>query len=349
MQSLASHELWAGALQDKGFNPSPFWVAIGGSLAQITPLSSPWARLVFNLDIVVWLLALLAVGRNFSIRTALLAGFFSILYFGTYHRLMGNLVQYFWMASLLGGMAMWAKQKYVWSGLFFAYSAAVRVFPIVAITGLAVKYLWSRFSSQSTPFSHLHTFFSSFIGGGVLFFFLGSLTGRGIGVWKEFLEKMVLHSGYLVGERFNIGLRNWWASQGLMGREWDVLYILFMFIVLGVFVCIVLRVHEIETFAYSSVLLYFVTTVSPYYYQILALGFVLYGYTHGKDQRDQKWGFYAALVLLGVLFFNVIINIESFVSLWAIAQPLTEISVLSLCGVMLLGGYWFSRKKATEQ
>lgn len=330
LQSLADVGFWSQALQDKGFNPSPFWVVVGGTLANWVPLNNTVGiALLFNLDVLLLAVALIVAAWSVGLRTALCMGLFSLLYFGTFYRLMGNFLQYSWLSAIIIGVCFWHKGKQNVGSVFLAYASVVRIFPAFLLLGAAIQAMYERTGLL---------FLKRFVMWCMLFVAIGSLTGRESYAWYEFVHKMKLHSSFIVGESLNMGLRNFIVTLPVSPIVGNLLYLLLVLVAGYLFVHSVKRGNILETIVYSAVFVYFVLTLSPYYFQIFILVPLLYRVPMSPQRKADTWGRWSLIIVWLLLAVNALANVDAFVSLRATAKPLTEISLLLFCLVILVGG-----------
>jgi hypothetical protein len=122
---------WNGVFHDKGYNATPVWSMFVGRLTNWIDTSQPVGLLnLALLDPVLILLSIVAVGRSFGPRAALLM----IVLIGT-HMIMshshmkGALLRTDWVMALVLAICCLKSDRPVLAGALAAYAASVRVFP----------------------------------------------------------------------------------------------------------------------------------------------------------------------------------------------------------------------------
>ena len=176
----------------------------------------------------------------------------------------------------------------------------MRIFPLVLLIGPGIKlvqlYIAKRegISTNNELRRQLVHFFYWFLGASILFGLLGLFSGRGVNCWIEFLQKMSIHSSFIAGEGFNMGLRNFISALPIGGELAYVGYVLILSVVTWSFIKIIRELDNlVSLFSVSSILIYFLMTLSPYYYLLLAVLLLL---------PDTKASKFVSISLFGLLY-----------------------------------------------
>lgn len=188
--------LWTGMIRDKGLNTTPFWLALAEPIANLVPPGTLGFWFFLHLDFWLIMMALGLAWRVFGAERAALAGLFLVTWMGTMPQLTGHWFQYVWLALALIGVALYQHRPGI-SGAALAMATGLRVFP-------AVLFLWPLLHWKQTP----KRFWGGAVTAGAGALLIGSFSSLGFAVWPEFLTKMIDHSGYIVHEPGNFGLRN---------------------------------------------------------------------------------------------------------------------------------------------
>lgn len=291
---LEGPDFFANLFTDKGFNPPPFWAAVAMPLARALPISnSGVAEIVFNLDVAAVLLGVLIVWRSCSGVAALLTAGLTIFYFGNYGLIGGNFLQYLWFPLTVVAITLWAKNQPGLSGAVLGVAGGLQVFPLFFGLPIVFRAIIEIVRRRKPAEQRLYfRFTSALIVSLLACFLLGSLTGRGVGVWGEWQRKISIHKHYLQGEIFNIGLANLTAaavskdhSDGhnyvddlpktmtrlelLKSNIWIFRFLCAIFLAMWVFA--VVRAPAEELFGHGFLIMYAAVSASPYYYLTLAL------------------------------------------------------------------------------
>jgi len=323
--SLAPAYPFASALNDKGFNPPPSWVAVAKPLAQALPISnSRVADIVFNLDVLAVFAGVSIIWRKRSGIAALLTAALTIFYFGNFGRIGGNFLQYFWFPLLVVAIILWAKGRPGLSGAVLGVAVGLQIFPLffglpIVVRGI-IEFLRHRKESDWLP----HFRFSGALIAVILAGFLsGSLAGQGVGGWGEWQKKISIHTKYLKGEIFDIGLANLTASavstnhndsatyeddvsntfiriDSLRRNIW--IYRALCALFLATWVLIVGGAPADDLFGYGFLIMYATASSSPYYYLTLALVPFMFWKSSRILRLYATWGAVALFAANAILF-----------------------------------------------
>ncbi|PZR14383.1 MAG: hypothetical protein DI536_09995 [Archangium gephyra] len=128
-----------GSMNDHGGNATPVWFMSARALFKSAPASDAtmW-RGVFA-DLLLFALAILAIGWAWGARTALLAivvfGAMDFYQFGS--NWFGATLRHDWLSLWAIGVALLKKRQYGWAGAALAWSAWIRAFPALTLVTLS--------------------------------------------------------------------------------------------------------------------------------------------------------------------------------------------------------------------
>jgi hypothetical protein len=140
---------YLGTMHDHGANATPVWLAIAHLVFAHTTASNTTLTITGLLDPLLLLIALIAIGRTYGLRTMLV----SMLVFGANDYYMfgsnwgGATLRHDWMAYLALGLCALKVERWALGGALLALSAAIRAFPIMTLAVLAIPvgwWLWDR-------------------------------------------------------------------------------------------------------------------------------------------------------------------------------------------------------------
>lgn len=291
---------WLDAVIDKGFNQTPFWTFVARACTNLIPLNGGLGgRILFHFDILLVAFSLALVAKATDARSALLLGIGIVTYFGTYHRLLGNFLQYTWLALLLGAISLWKLKRDALSAFCFSLAGMLHGFPFLLLSGFAARTAQRWLARRRHDGAELRreAAYLAFVAGTAVFLAALCTPFLGIKAWLQFFRNITLHSRELVAEPFNIGLKNLIATSGSENlfshpysysenragtraamryfEEHHGLYVLLAAAGVALFLFSVRRVKGADTFALSLLFLYIFFTLSPYYYLSLVLVFLL--------------------------------------------------------------------------
>ena len=135
---------YLGSMSDHGGNATPVWMSIAHLMFAKTAASNKTLFIAALLDPLLLLIAFVAIGRTFGVRTMLV----SIVLFGANDFYMfgtnwgGATLRHDWMAYLALGICALRKHRWVIGGALLALAAMIRAFPAMALLVLVFPVLW---------------------------------------------------------------------------------------------------------------------------------------------------------------------------------------------------------------
>ncbi len=200
-------------LRDHGFNPTPVWALIGGTLANLVPAGNPRGIVLLCLLDPLLLAAMFAlVAWAFGLETMLLAMLYLCVFFGADFGWMGGaFLRHVWLFGLVGSMCCLARGHASLGGALLALATVLRIFPAAFLWGLAGKGTWDLAAERRWP-SVLARVFVSFAITAAMLGIATLVLPRGTAHWGEFRANMERH---LEHTAFNtIGLTEILAYRG---------------------------------------------------------------------------------------------------------------------------------------
>jgi hypothetical protein len=136
---------WPGPLLDHGYNDPPPRALLLHLLVRRVPASTLTLSLLTSIDYLFILAACAAVWRAFgAIPTALAFACLWLSFFARFDFVGGSVVRWDWIAALLIGVAALARGAGVTAGVCLGYAALARIFPVVFVLPLGIKWLQGR-------------------------------------------------------------------------------------------------------------------------------------------------------------------------------------------------------------
>ncbi len=136
---------WPGPMLDRGYNDPPPRALLLHGLVRGVPASAVTLTLLTSIDYALVLLALVAVWRAFGpVATALTFASLWLSFFARFDFVGGSLLRWDWIAALLLGVAALARGAGATAGVCLAYAALARIFPVVFLLLLVIKWLQGR-------------------------------------------------------------------------------------------------------------------------------------------------------------------------------------------------------------
>ena len=127
---------WNKYLQDHGYNPPPVRNLLPGLLLRFLDLDSDGQVLaMLLLDLLLFLAVLGVIGLVCGADPPLLVFIFVMTAWFSESQLVGNFLNYLWLAALLGAMAALRAERFRTAGALLGVAAAFRVFPLLLMAG----------------------------------------------------------------------------------------------------------------------------------------------------------------------------------------------------------------------
>jgi hypothetical protein len=198
---------WEGVRNDHGFNGTPAWALLGGLLARLGPAARTQVALLALVDVALLLAVFVLIGRTFGLESvALAAGYFGVNTLAPFGWTGGAFLRYDWLFWLMAGLSALRGARPGLAGFALGTATLLRVFPVCAIAGVALKVLAEVVAARGFhPFRQRWRFFVGTVGAAIFLVAGSSLAVGRAGIWGEFAQNSAKH---LAGEATNsMGLR----------------------------------------------------------------------------------------------------------------------------------------------
>jgi hypothetical protein len=184
---------FGGLYKDHGFNPTPVWALVGGSIANLVPAGS--ARGIFLLSLLDPLLiagAFAAVLWAFGLETMLLAVIAFCMAFGaSFGWTGGAFLRFLWFFGVVAGLSALSKRRFATAGALLALATVLRIFPAFFAAGLFFKAAADALAHGGIERGY-RRFFAAFAAAAALL--VGaSVATVGVGAWTGFRDNMAEH------------------------------------------------------------------------------------------------------------------------------------------------------------
>jgi len=185
---------YGDVLRDHGFNPTPVWALIGGTLANLVPGGSKRGILVLALlDPMLQAAMFAAVAWAFGVEALLLSLIYFCIPFGaSFGWTGGSHLRHMWLFGFLVGLACLQRGRHAAAGALLALAACLRVFPAMFVAGLAAKAAHGLFAERRPSAGSLR-FFAGFVATAVFLVGASLTLPRGLQHWSEFRANMRRH------------------------------------------------------------------------------------------------------------------------------------------------------------
>ena len=205
---------YSGILRDHGYNPSPLWTLIGGSIANLVPAGSGTGILLLTLlDPLLEAGIFLAILWAFGAEVALLSMLYFCLLFGaSFGWLGGAFLRHMWLFGAVVAVCCMRRNRYLLAGALLAGATLLRIFPAFLLAGAGARAAADWWAGRGVRTHHLQMFASFAAVALLLLGATGLGRGRG-GDWLAFRDNLQLH---MQNTAFNtIGLTQILAYPGL--------------------------------------------------------------------------------------------------------------------------------------
>jgi hypothetical protein len=182
---------WNLSQVDHGYNATPAWGLLGGLVSRGGPASGGRILALRLLDPLLLLAAGVAVARAFGWRTLCVV----LLYWGTnypalYGWVGGSVLRQVELAGLLVAIAALRRGRSTSAGALVGLASLVRVFPAVALAGVALRATWNAIGTRRIALAPAHRRFAAgALAAAALLVPLSGLAAGGLGAWVAFAER----------------------------------------------------------------------------------------------------------------------------------------------------------------
>jgi len=188
--------LWQGVLSDHGYNPSPVWGAVALLFIRAGPVSEATLAPLVLLDplllIVMWAFAWRAFGWR---ATCVALVFWGTNLPGDYLWTGGAFLRHSWLAAMVIGICCLRRQRMASGGFCLTIAALLRVFPVVAIFGVALGAVIAMWRARSFRLAPAHRrFVLGCAAAAALLIPLSLATAGGARAWIDFAQNIRFHS-----------------------------------------------------------------------------------------------------------------------------------------------------------
>ena len=176
---------------------------------------------------------------------------------------------------------------------------------LLALTSaIGLRYLWLwKDRTRGDAVGHYGRFIAHYATWLVAGIAVGCLSGRGPRAWWEWVQKITVHGAYLVGEVFDIGLRNLIATAASSGTNSAHSYVedypnvmarlaafksyewIWYLVAIGALVGVLARMKHVThrgVLGLGFVMMYVLLDLAPYYYASLAVLFAVFPLNEGR-------------------------------------------------------------------
>lgn len=265
---------WNRILRDHGYNATPAWTWLAGSLTNRVPTSSAGGMLALALlDALLLAVAVGCIGWAFGWWPALLALIFlASSYLMAHVHMKGAFLRTDFVVSLVVAICLLRRGRAALAGALVGYSTMTRLFPAIFLLGPAVRAVSDLVAARGA-LARIDRRYARFFGGFALcvaLLFAGSvLQAGGLEPWVDFARKISVHRA--LEHPWNVGLPSLLPADSALGRA-ALRTIQLAAVVACVFA--VRRLADHRALAFGFVPMFFLVSPTYYYYIVLLVPFV---------------------------------------------------------------------------
>jgi hypothetical protein len=197
---------WYAIQIDHGYNGTPVWLLVGGSLANTGPATKMRILLLRLLDPLLLAAAWGAVAWSFGWRVACVG----LLYWGTnypnqYGWVGGSFLREIDVAALLAGLALLHRQRAFAGGFALAFAALLRIYPVVVFAGPGLQVALGSWRARRLVLSpEARRFALGGLAAAALLLPAAAVATGGFDAWRAFAENTRLQSATPMRNHFGL-------------------------------------------------------------------------------------------------------------------------------------------------
>lgn len=322
---------WRRLLRDKGYNGSPFYTSVAGTIASLVPLTEPNVVALALIDPILILLAFASLGWAAGPRLALLALlFFTANFPNRFEHMGGSLLRFDYVAFLVMALAALSRGRHATAGALLTLSTMIRIFPAVFVAGYGVHAAVRAARERRVSSDALRFVVGCAVACAACLGF--SLFVVGAGAWGEFLDNIRLHTSRVAAYR--IGLKALFILDD-RGRDWrwliadsrhfvthvQVLYWLACAPFVAALARLSTRLSALDyTVVFGLTTFYVFSVATRYYYSVLVVLFVLVLSQRPATTRPVLWGAAFVVSLSGFIVGELAVDPAFTYNVWMSAS-----------------------------
>lgn len=191
---VSEPKTWARMQTDHGYNPSPVWTMLGRPLASAAPIDSASLLRLAYIDPLLMAAGLGLFAWAFGARVAFVAAvFWSTQSPSSFTWTGGAFLRQDWLVLAIASLALARRGYFRASGACLAWSALLRIFPLLYFGGPLVLATASWLRHRVIPLG-LRRFFSGAALSSVLLVGASAASGATLRSWSEFGAHAYMHS-----------------------------------------------------------------------------------------------------------------------------------------------------------
>jgi hypothetical protein len=191
-EKSARGKYWDDMTTDHGYNPPPVWTMTGKLFSSLAPPSDHFFKVLASFDIMLQLSALLMLNWAFGWRVMTIAAvFFGCNLPANIHWTQGAFLRQDWYFLFMAAICFARKRRFCLSGAALAWSSLLRIFPVVAFTGVGLIMAFHCLRHRTVHQDHIRFAMGTVVAGIVL---IGSsIAVTGLDSYPAFVSHIRAH------------------------------------------------------------------------------------------------------------------------------------------------------------
>jgi hypothetical protein len=202
--SVSRGDYWDKMKQDHGYNPPPVWTMTGRLLASLAPAGDHFFKLLASIDVLLQLGAVLLIGWAFGLRQMAIATvFWGCNAPASFTWTCGAFLRQDWYFSFVAALCLARKRHFALSGAALTWSTALRIFPVLAFSGVTIVMLLDVLKKRRLRRDYLRFILGSALAASLLFG--ASCAADGVDAYRAFAAHIGLHKDTPLTNNMGLG------------------------------------------------------------------------------------------------------------------------------------------------
>jgi hypothetical protein len=205
-------DYWDKMREDHGYNPPPVWTMTGQVFARLAPPSDPFFKILASLDVMLQLGVILMLNWAFGWRVMTLAAvFFGCNLPANSTWTLGAFLRQDWLFLFTAAVCLARKRQFAFAGAALAWSSLLRIFPVVAFSGVGLIMAFHWLRHRSLHRDHIRFALGALVAGTSLI--AASIAVTGVDAYPDFIAHIRAHK--------NTPLTNNLGLEMIVAHDWD--------------------------------------------------------------------------------------------------------------------------------
>lgn len=205
-------DYWDNMRGDHGYNPPPVWTMTGQLFANLSPPSDHFFKILASIDVLLQLGVLLMLRWAFGWRVMTLAAvFFGCNLPANSTWTLGAFLRQDWIFLFTAAVCLARRRQFALAGAALAWSSLLRIFPVVAFSGVGLIMAFHGLRHRSMHRDHIRFALGALAAGTLLI--VASIGVTGVAAYPEFIAHIRAHK--------NTPLTNNMGLEMIVAHDWE--------------------------------------------------------------------------------------------------------------------------------